>query len=68
MDVRFAALLRVQNAKLTDFAAIMPRNVQQSTIAHLATHFGKASRLIEHHIDLVRLISRQHGFDNRFGF
>src|ERR1700731_166538 len=67
MNVSFAAFLSVDYPKLTDFGAVMPRNVEQSTIANLSSHFGVTRRLIEHHIDLVSPISRQHSFGNCFG-
>src|SRR5437588_12473103 len=67
MNVSFATLLSIGHTKLTDFGAIMPGNVEQSTIADLSPHFRVTRRLIEDDIDLIRLISRQHSFDDRFG-
>ena len=67
MDVSFATLLRVDDTKLTNFGAIMPGNVEQSTIANLSSHFRVTRRLIEDEIELIRFISRQHGFHDRLG-
>src|SRR5437660_10409580 len=68
MDVSFAALLSVGDTQLTDFGPIMSGNVEQSAIPHLSSHFSVTRRLIEDDIDLIRPISRQHGFHDRLGF
>src|SRR5438105_7599110 len=67
MDVSFATLLRIDDTKLTDLGTIVSRDVEQSAIAHLSSHFWVTRRLIEDDIDFIRLLSGQHGLDNRFG-
>src|SRR5438477_11264712 len=67
MDVCFTTLLSIGDTQLTDFGAITPWHVDQSTIANLSSHFSVTRRPIEDDIDLIRPFSGQHGFDDRFG-
>src|SRR6266481_1983606 len=50
MNKNIAALLCVDHAKLTNFGAIMPRDMQQTFIANLAAHFGVTRRAIENQV------------------
>ena len=50
MNKSIAALLCVDHSKLTNFRAVMSRNVKQSAIADLPAHFGVKRRLIENDV------------------
>src|SRR5436309_893790 len=66
MDKNIVALFRVDHAKLTNFPSIVARNMEQSTVPDLATHFGVKRRPIENDVYFLRFLAGQNRFDNRF--
>ena len=66
MNKNVAALLRVDDAQLTDFRPIMSRNVKQSRVADLPAHLGVERRAIENDIQFVRFLAWHNGFNNCF--
>src|SRR6266567_2001115 len=66
MNENVAALLRIDDAQLTNFSPVVSRNVQQSTISHLTAHLGVERRAINNDIYFVRLFAEENGFNDCF--
>src|SRR2546423_35497 len=64
MNKNLTAFLRINDAKHSYFRTIMTRDVEQTTIADLSTHFGIARCPIENDIEFLRLLARQDCLDN----